>query len=216
MQSDNGLKSALMEGNNLLRRQVYEYLRAELRSGNFKPGMFISINQLTRRLQLSRTPLRDALLQLQTEGFVTFLPQRGVRINKLTQRDIQDLYEILGGLDSRALLSVFDRLEPPHIEAMTRLNEEMLQNIDNEDFNAYWNLNTAFHHTYLDLSLNRPLVNQLIIVRQRLFAFGKKDWSMKMRQMNYDDHVRLIELIEAGDPVAAADFIRDVHCVINY
>jgi len=216
MQIDTYHKAALIGGNNLLRLQVYEYLRSELRRGNLKPGMFISISQLMRRLDLSRTPLRDALLQLQTEGFVTFLPQRGVRINKLTQRDIQDLYEILGALDSRALLSVFDQMGPSRIETMTRINEKMLKNITNEDFNVYWDLNTAFHHTYLDLSLNRPLVNQLIIVRHRLFEFGKKDWSMKMRQMNYDDHVRLIELIKAGDPVAAADFIRDVHCVINY
>ncbi len=216
MQIDTSQKAAWVEGSNLLRLQVYEYLRAELRCGNLKPGMFISISQLMQRLHLSRTPLRDALLQLQTEGFVTFLPQRGVRINRLTQRDIQDLYEILGALDSRALLSVFDQLGPSRIEAMTRINEKMLKNITNEDFNVYWDLNTAFHHTYLDLSLNRPLVNQLTIVRHRLFEFGKKDWSMKMRLMNYDDHVRLIELIKAKDPVAAADFIRDVHCVINY
>jgi DNA-binding GntR family transcriptional regulator len=216
MAIDTNQQAALAGGNNLLRLQVYEYLRAELRRGNLKPGMFISINQMMRRLHLSRTPLRDALLQLQTEGFVTFLPQRGVRINKLTQRDIQDLYEILGALDSRALLSVFDQLGPPRIEAMARINENMLKNISNEDFNVYWDLNTAFHHTYLDLSLNQPLVNHLIIVRHKLFEFGKKDWSMKMRQMNYDEHVRLIGLIRENDPVAAADFIRDVHCVINY
>ena len=213
---DTNQRAALAGGNNLLRLQVYEYLRAELRRGNLKPGMFISINQLMQPLNLSRTPLRDALLQLQTEGFVTFLPQRGVRINKLTQRDIQDLYEILGGLDSRALLSVFDQLEPSRVKAMARINEDMLKNITNEDFNVYWDLNTAFHHIYLDLSLNQPLVNQLTIVRHKLFEFGKKDWSMKMRQMNYDEHVRLIELIQERDPVAAADFIRDVHCVINY
>ena len=216
MESKYGRKAVSTGSSNLLRLQVYEYLRAELRRGNLKPGMFISINQLMHRLGLSRTPLRDPLLQLQTEGFVTFLPQRGVRINKLTQRDIEDLYEILGALDSRALLSVFDRLEPSRIEAMTRINEKMLKNISNEDFNIYWDLNTSFHHTYLDLSLNRPLVNQLTIVRHKLFEFGKKDWSMKMRQMNYDEHVRLVELIKAKDPVAAADFIRDVHCVINY
>jgi DNA-binding GntR family transcriptional regulator len=207
---------ALAGGNQLLRMQVYEYLRSELKQENLKPGMFVSMNQMMRRLGISRTPLRDALLQLQTEGFVTFLPQRGVRINELSQQDIENLYEILGALDSRALLSVFERLGPAHIQAMTRINEEMLANINETNFNAYWDLNTAFHHVYLDLSTNLPLVDHLKIVRQRLFEFGKKDWSLKMRQMNHVEHLRLIRMIENRDPVGAADFLRDVHCVINY
>ena len=66
----------------LLRTQVYEYLREALRTGKIKPGMFISINQVVKELGISRTPMRDALLQLQTEGFVTFLSQRGIRINR--------------------------------------------------------------------------------------------------------------------------------------
>ena len=75
-------------GPQLLRSQVYEYLRNELKGGNLKPGMFVSINQIMKNLGLSRTPLRDALLQLQTEDFVTFLPQRGIRINELSQQDM--------------------------------------------------------------------------------------------------------------------------------
>ena len=59
-------------------------------------------------------------------------------------------------------------------------------------------------------------MNQLHILRQRMFEFGKKDWSLKMRKMNYSEHLTLIELIEKGNAVEAADFMRDVHCVINY
>jgi len=66
--------------------------------------MSVSMNELMSNLGISRTPLRDALLQLHNEGFVTFLPQRGIRINELSPQDIEDLYEILGALDSRVLL----------------------------------------------------------------------------------------------------------------
>ena len=57
-------------GQSLLRTQVYEYLRNELKAENLKPGMFISMNLVMKNLGISRTPLRDALLQLQTEGDV--------------------------------------------------------------------------------------------------------------------------------------------------
>ena len=199
-----------------MRSQVYEYLRSELKDGNLKPGMFVSINQIMKNLGLSRTPLRDALLQLQSENFVTFLPQRGIRINELSQQDIEDLYEMLGGLDSRVLLSVFPRIGRIEIENMKAHNKRMLENISDFNFSRYWDLNTAFHNVYLNLSSNVPVLKQINIIRQRLFEFGKKDWSRKMREMNYSEHLTMIKLFEKGNAVEAADFMRDVHCVINY
>jgi len=203
-------------GHQLLRAQVYEYLRNELKAENLKPGMFVSMNQIMRNLDISRTPLRDALLQLQNESFVTFLPQRGIRINELSQQDIEDIYEMLGALDSRTLLSVFDKIGSHELEQMKRINQDMYANIAEDRFYHYWDLNTAFHHVYLDLTSNAPILHQLIILRQRLFEFGKKDWGLKMREMNYSEHQTLIELIEKGNAVEAADFMRDVHCIINY
>jgi len=200
----------------LLRTQVYEYLRNELKEGNLRPGMFVSMNQMIKQVGISRTPLRDALLQLQTEGFVTFLPQRGIRINELTQQDIEDLYEMLGAMDSRVIISVFPRIGIHEIEQMKQINQEMHTNISAERFYHYWDLNTAFHHIYLDLSSNQPILNRLNIIRQQLFEFGKKDWSQKMKQMNYEEHLKLIELIEKREAIQAAAFLRDVHCVINY
>ena len=200
----------------LLRTQVYEYLRNELKAEALTPGMFISMNQLMKNLGISRTPLRDALLQLQTEGFVTFLPQRGIRINKLTRLEIEYMYEMLGALDSRILLATFDQLGPVEIEKMKNINQEMHAMMSEDKFYQYWDLNTAFHHVYLDLSSNHLILNQLNIIRQRLFEFGKKDWGAKIRENNYTEHLTMIELIETGEAVQAADFMRDVHCIINY
>jgi DNA-binding GntR family transcriptional regulator len=195
---------------------VYEYLREELKTERLKSGMFISINSITEETGITRTPLRDALLQLQSEGFVTFLPQRGIQINKLTQRDIEDIYEMLGALDSRALLSVVDKMGIREIKTLKKINEEMNRNISDEKFNRYWDLNTEFHNTYLKLSSNKPLLNHINILRQRLFEFGKKDWSMKMKEFNYEEHLVMIKLIEEKEAVKAADYMRDVHCAINY
>ena len=203
-------------GQSLLRTQVYEYLRNEMKAENLKPGMFISMNAVMKSLGISRTPLRDALLQLQTEGFVTFLPQRGIRINELSQQDIEDLYEMLGALDSRVLLAVFDKIGPSEIEKMKTINQEMLENISGNTFARYWDLNTEFHNVYLNLSSNKPILNQINIIRQRLFEFGKKDWILKMREMNHNEHLAMIDLIQKGNAVQAADYMRDVHCIINY
>lgn len=201
----------------LLRSQVYEHLRQELKSQNLKPGMFVTINQLSEKLGINRTPLRDALLQLQVENFVTFLPQRGIRINEISTQDLEDIYEVMGALDSRALLSVFDQITPVHIERMKEINEEMYKTVTTSNINTYFDLNTAFHNVYLDMSNNNLLLNQLNILRQRLFEFGTKgEWIERVRELNYIEHLRLIELIEQGDAKRVSDFVRDTHCCINW
>ncbi len=126
--------NSLISTHQLLRTQVYDYLRRELKTENLKPGMFISINQLVKTLEISRTPLRDALLQLQTEGFLTVLPQRGIRVNDLTQQDIENMYEMLGALDSLVILSLFNKIDSLSIEQMRQINLNMYANISEERF----------------------------------------------------------------------------------
>jgi len=201
-------------GHSLLRTQVYKYMRNELIEGNLKPGMSVSMNKLMVQLGISRTPLRDALLQLQSEGFVSFLPQIGIKINELTQQDIENLYEILGALESTILISVFDSLTPKKITQMKRINQDMFKCMTDNKIYKYFDLNVAFHGVYISMSQNKPLRNLIEIVRQRLFVFGKKDWSSEMRELNYLEHVEFLKFLDQGDAIQAGDFLRDVHC--NY
>jgi len=211
------MKMRIQNNFQLLRSQVYEHLRKELKSHNLKPGMFVTINQLSQQLGIKRTPLRDALLQLQVEGFVTFLPQRGIQINELSRKDLENIYEVLGALDSRALFSVFDQITTRHIEQMKQINEEMYHAMTDREYGRYFDLNGTFHNVYLELSTNDMLLNQVNIIRQRLFDFGARgDWIEHILKLNYMEHFKLIELIEQGEPKAASDFIRDTHCCINW
>ena len=87
-----------------LKEQVYDYLRVQMNEGRLRPGAFLNLNDISRELGMSRTPLRDALFQLESEGFVTIFPRRGVVVNSLTLEKIRNIYEILGALESAALL----------------------------------------------------------------------------------------------------------------
>ena len=108
-----------------LKEQVYEYLREQLGRGELRPGSSINMDATSQKLGVSRTPLRDALLQLEMEGFVSILPRRGVVVNQLTLQDIKNYYEIIGALESAALLASFDRVKQTQIQKMHALNAEM-------------------------------------------------------------------------------------------
>jgi len=77
-----------------LREQVYDHLKRRLNEGGLVPGAFLDLNAIAAEIGISRTPLRDALLHLESEGFVEILPRRGVRVVELTLERIRDLYEI--------------------------------------------------------------------------------------------------------------------------
>lgn len=195
-----------------LREQVYEHLRAAIQAGRLRPGAFLDQDRIAAELGTSRTPLRDALIQLETEGFVEILPRRGVVIRSLRLEDVRHLYEIIGALEGAALLSVAARLGPADLSRMRALNAEMEAALDASDFDAYYDRNLAFHEVFLAPSDNRELRRTVRVCRQRLYDFPRErafvaEWERRSTR----EHEELVALLASGDARAAADFLRDVH-----
>ena len=76
-----------------LRKEIFDYLSSQIEKGALIPGSLINVRKLTAELNVSRTPLREALAQLEIQGLVSILPQRGVRINVLMYEDLLDRME---------------------------------------------------------------------------------------------------------------------------
>ncbi len=194
-----------------LRQQVYDFIREELTRGKLVPGAAINLNALSQELGISKTPLRDALLQLDTEGFVTISPRRGVFVNRLTIEDIRHCYEVIGALEAAVILAVFGRIERFHLEKMKRINISLRAAIKREDFQAYYQGNIRFHDVFLALSDNLPLKRIIMPMKQRLYDFPRRGYISEWELNNCDDHDRLMEALEQGDRQAAVTRWRDVH-----
>ena len=121
-----------------LREQLYQYLRNEMESGNLAPGMTINLNGISKELGISKTPLRDALIQLEAEGFVDILPRRGVIVRKLTLQEVKDFYEIIGALEAVVVTDIFDLIQPRHIDALGQLNEKQRTAYREQNFERYY------------------------------------------------------------------------------
>lgn len=195
-----------------LREKVYEHLRAMLNDGRLTPGNYLDLNGLAEEIGTSRTPLRDALLRLESEGFVDIQNRRGVRITELSLDWIRDIYEILGGLESVAVVSVADRLTPEVFDRMDALNREMAEALDESDFERYYDANLAFHDAYLDLSTNEELIRRIHILKQRLYDFPRLEGFVpEWERASIGEHQALIELLRCGKVTEAADLLRDIH-----
>jgi DNA-binding GntR family transcriptional regulator len=195
-----------------LKDQVYEFMRRQMTSGKLKPGDSIDMNAFSRRLGISKTPLRDALIRLEMEGFVKILPRRGVIVRELTVQDIKDYYQILGALESTAVLAAAPHLIGDKVKKMEKLNADMRRALERDDFNAYYEKNLQFHDTFLTLSGNRLLRNTADILKKRLYDFPRRaGYVREWEEHSVEEHQKLIELIAAGRFRDAANHIRDVH-----
>ncbi|MEN6311251.1 MAG: GntR family transcriptional regulator [Acidobacteriota bacterium] len=195
-----------------LKEQVYEYLREQMRTGAILPGSVIDMEETSKKLGVSKTPLRDALLQLETEDFVSILPRRKVVVNALSKEDIRNYYDIIGALESVALLKAFDRLRPEDIDDMQALNDAMSAAIAVDDFDLYYEKNLAFHDTFLALCGNRNLVKIVTTLKKRLYDFPRsKGFVKEWEQTSIVEHQTLIDFIRRGRREEAANHIRDIH-----
>jgi DNA-binding GntR family transcriptional regulator len=196
-----------------LREQVYEFLRDEMNRGHLQPGGFLDLNAMAGRLGISRTPLREALLQLETEGFVTVMPRRGFRLNPLTLEDIRHFYEIIGALEAATVKDHGARLGPADLQRMRQLNEDMGKALAADDFDHYYELNLTFHETYMCLSDNKGLLSLVRSLKQRLYDWPRRAGFVRSWEEHSvaSEHTAFIELLARGALREAASFLQDVH-----
>jgi len=195
-----------------LKEQVYEHLREQMRTGRILPGSAIDMEETSKKLGVSKTPLRDALLQLEMEDFVTILPRRKIVVNTLSEEHIRNYYEIIGSLESMALLKAFDRMDGAAVDAMQSLNDAMKKAIAAGDFDLYYDRNLAFHDTFLNLCGNSTLIKLAHTLKKRLYDFPRPQGFVKeWEESSILEHQALIDLIRAGKRLEAANHIRDVH-----
>jgi DNA-binding GntR family transcriptional regulator len=203
-----------------LREQVYLYLRDQMHEGRIVPGEYIRLNEMSDRLGISKTPLRDAVIQLECEGFVTILPRRGVLMNRLRLQDVKDAYDVVGALEAAVVLDACGRLDSGRLDSMTAVNADMKALIARDDFDnhyvEFFGFNVDFHNHFLDLSDNRQIKKIVLPFKQRLYDFPRRRFIREWEQLNCREHDELVDLIRAGDGKGAADLLRNRHWSFSY
>ena len=194
-----------------LKDLVYNYLRTQMQKGELKTGDPINMDQTAKKLGISKTPLREALIKLETEGFVKIVPWQGVFVNTLTLQDFKDCYQIISVLESSALLYACPQIKKEHIAKMQRLNDEMREAIDQDDFDAYYRKNIEFHNTYISLSRNQQLIDMIDILKKRLYEFSRPmEFIKKWEDISMAEHQHLIDLLDRAEFEKAKDYVANV------
>jgi DNA-binding GntR family transcriptional regulator len=140
-----------------LHDEVLARLRDFIVEGNLAPGARVPERLLCERFGISRTPLREALKVLASEGLIDLLPNRGARVRRIGEREIVELFDVMGGLEALAGRLACERITEEAYAAIERLHHEMYGHYLRRDLHGYFACNQAIHDRIVQAADNAPL-----------------------------------------------------------
>ena len=205
------LEKVAQAGTNSLRARVYRHLEAALREGQLHHGTCLDQDRLCEELGVSRTPLRDALLRLEAEGFVTIQPRKGVYITPVSDAFVKSACQILGALEADCLDTVFPLLTSRHIRQLEESNKRQEQFLERRQAVEYHAENARFHDIFLSLSSNTLLYQTIGPLRRRLDMLPDHPLAYEQARAALNDHCRIIDSLKMKNRTAAVSVLRHEH-----
>ncbi len=181
---------------------IYRRLVEGIETGDYAPGMRLREADLAKRFGVSRTPIREGLKRLESQGLAVHEPNRGMVIPVLDNDQINELYIVRAVLEGMVA-----RLAAQHAtEAEIALLRDMVEADRNviDDPTALAASNRAFHRRLTLASHNRYMAAQIDHMRQSLLLLGRSNYiDPRRREQAVDEHDRIVQAIEARDCDAA-------------
>ena len=193
-----------------MRRQVYTQIKLDIITCALAPGQLLNEGELAGRLEVSKTPVREALTQLQQDSLVELIPRKGYLVSTLTLRDIQEIFGLRLILERAATVLAVEHITDAEIDKLERYLEIEFDPDDHSTLYPYIQANTDFHMEIARASNNSRLVRDLA----RVF-----DDAQRLQYMDLDkgdvlwawnrDHERIIEALRKRDKEAAAAAVEE-------
>jgi DNA-binding GntR family transcriptional regulator len=163
-------------------------LRDMIVEGDLAAGERLNEAKLAERLQVSRTPIREAIKLLANEGLVDLLPGRGARVAALPLESVGEMFEVIGGLERHACELAAERMNAQALEALQRKHERMVRHFEAGERRAYFKINHEIHLALVAASGNATLqaLHATLIARARRARYAALEsparWSEAMRE----------------------------------
>jgi len=198
-----------IEHHQTLREKILETIRDAILRGSLKPGERVSEPELAERFGISRTPIREAFRQLESEGYLQVIPRKGAVVASLSERDVEEFYAVKTILEGFAARLAAEKMSAKDIEKLEAINEKLHKLAEEGDVKNFFKVHDEFHEIFIKAAGNEKLlelINQLIrrFKRLRLASLaqpGRMNVSVK-------EHDQLIEAFKRHDGKSADSLVR--------
>ena len=140
-----------------IRNQVYQILKDDICEGRFAPGQWLQENELAERLCVSRSPIREALRQLASDGLVVEIPNKGVFVKEFTARDIEEIFDLRVLLEDYAISKLQHHLTTADMQQLIDCLNEMERLHAQKNLRAYTDMDSKLHGLLIELCGNSLL-----------------------------------------------------------
>ena len=191
------------------RQHVEDAVAAAIVSGEFAPGTMLTAPTLAARFDVSATPVREALLNLEKRGFVESALNKGFRVTEVSQKDLAEIVQIRQWLEAPPMRRLGGRLGKSQLAELRREAEAIVTSAALSDLPTYLSADTTFHLHLLSLTGNDQLVALVGDLRQqtRLVGLSAMLGSRELAESSAE-HLTLLDLLEAGDGAGAEELMR--------
>ena len=194
---------------NSLHQEVAGTLREQIFAGQLAPGSFLDESALCESLQISRTPLREALKVLTAEGLLRHEPRRGCFVNEVTEQDLDDIFPVIALLEGRCAYEAARRATDADLAALATLHDRLNGHARAGRINDYYATNFTIHEAIILLANNRWLALAIADLRkilklarlQQLHAPGRLTQSLS-------EHMTVFAALRSRDSEGAEAAMR--------
>ncbi len=192
-----------------LRDVVFQTLRAAILRGDLKPGERLMELQLSAKLGVSRTPIREAIRMLEQEGLATTTPRKGAEVARITEKDVDDVLQIRGALEELAVCLSCQYITQDEIQKLLECEDHFLELTGTKDISSIAKADEDFHDVIYISSNNSKLQAMMNNLRGQMLRYRieyLKDTSIYPQLVK--EHTELYEAIKMRDEKAASEITR--------
>ena len=183
--------------------------------GTLRPGQHLDESELASRFGVSRTPIRETLIQLASMGIVVIRPRRGAIVAELGPQQLIEMFEVMSELEAMCGRLAARRMAPEEHQMLLAAHQACKDARDVQEPDAYFYKNEAFHDAIYVGSHNQFLIEQTRNLHRRLRPYRRLQLRVRDRvSTSYDEHAAVVQAIIRGDGGATSELLRE-HIMIQ-
>ena len=183
-----------------LAKMAYEAIRQSILSGQWKLGELYNEKAIAADLGISRTPVREALLELASQDLIIFLPRRGLMVNRFTRRDVDEIFELRKAIELAAVEKITVAAPPFDLFEIEKALLNQRKAVKQKDYLAFMEADRLFHTSFSELTNNRRLIAILDNIRDMIHVMGAKALALEGRALEViEEHQIIFEAVKKGN-----------------
>ena len=194
-----------------LPNRAYHEIKRRILDNDLQPNVIMLEKELADSLDMSRTPVREALIRLSNEGMVEVRPRHGMRVLPVSAADMIEIYQILTALESQAAEIVAEKgLTDEKLDNLKKNLDEMDKALDEDDLIRWSEADAGFHKLLVEYSGNSRLISMVNLYFEQSHRVRRLTLQLRPRPVNSNvDHRNVVAAIEEGDPEKARQCHRE-------